>query len=108
MKLFLPYSSKRATGLLALALVTFCSVTLARDLNQDEALRLRQQGVILPLEQVLHNAMERYPGAKLLEAELEEKHDVYIYEIELLTAEGEARELHFEAATGRLLKDKED
>ncbi|AXJ05957.1 peptidase [Pseudomonas fluorescens] len=108
MKLFLPNSSTRATGLLALALVAFCSVTLARDLNQDEALRLRQQGVILPLEQVLHKAMERYPDAKLLEAELEEKHDVYIYEVELLTAEGVARELHFEAATGNLIKDKED
>ncbi len=108
MKLFFPYSSTRATGLMALALVAFCSAPLARDLNQDEALRLRQQGVILPLEQVLHNALDRYPGAKLLEVELEEKHDVYIYEVELLTVDGVTRELHLEAATGRLLKDKED
>ena len=77
----------------ALALVVFCSVVMARDLDQDEALRLRQQGVILPLEQLLQQAMDRYPGAKLLEAELEEKHDVYIYEVELLTAEGVVREL---------------
>ena len=34
---------------MALVLLTFCSVVLARDLDQDEALRLRQQGVILPL-----------------------------------------------------------
>ncbi|AWY40269.1 peptidase [Pseudomonas putida] len=91
-----------------LALVTFCPVTLARDLDQDEALRLRQQGVILPLEQVLHHALDRYPGARLLEVELEEKHDVYIYEVELLTTEGVVRELDLDAATGRLLKDKED
>lgn len=92
----------------ALVLLLFCSLAMARDLDQDEALRLRQQGVILPLEQLLKQAMDRYPGAKLLEAELEEKHDVYIYEVELLTVDGVVRELDLEAATGRLLKDEED
>ena len=66
------------------------------------------KGVILPLEQLLQQALDRYPGAKLLEAELEEKHDVYIYEVELLTAEGVVRELDLDATTGQLLKDKED
>ncbi|MGO4310587.1 PepSY domain-containing protein [Pseudomonas sp. KB_15] len=93
---------------MALVLLAFCSVVMARDLDQNEALRLRQQGVILPLEQLLQQAMDRYPGAKLLEAGLEEKHDVYIYEVELLTPEGVVRELDIEATTGRLLKDKED
>ncbi|MCS3841242.1 putative membrane protein YkoI [Pseudomonas sp. JAI111] len=93
---------------MALLLLVFCSVVMARDLDQDEALRLRQRGVILPLEQLLQQALDRYPGSKLLEAELEEKHDVYIYEVELLTAQGVVRELDIEAATGRLLKDRED
>ncbi|EJN31188.1 MULTISPECIES: PepSY domain-containing protein [unclassified Pseudomonas] len=97
-----------ATRRTALALVMFCSTAMARDLGPDEALNLRKQGVILPLEQVLQQAMDRYPGAKLLEVELEEKHDVYIYEVELLTAEGVARELHLKADTGELVKDKED
>ena len=106
MKVFL---FKRCTGSwIALMLLFFCSAVMARDLDQDEALRLRQQGVILPLEQLLQQAMDRYPGAKLLEAELEEKHDVYIYEVELLTPEGVVRELGIDATTGRLLKDKED
>ncbi|MBV6825974.1 PepSY domain-containing protein [Pseudomonas sp. PD9R] len=103
----LSFSNRRA-GSLALLFLAFCSVVMARDLDQDEALRLRQQGVILPLEQLLKQALDRYPGAKLLEAELEEKHDVYIYEVELLTVEGVVRELDLDAATGRLLKDKED
>jgi uncharacterized membrane protein YkoI len=93
---------------MALVLLAFCSIVMARDLDQDEALRLRQRGVILPLEQVVKQALERYPGSKLLEAELEEKHDVYIYEVELLTTEGVVRELDLDAATGELLKDKED
>ncbi|EJL03561.1 MULTISPECIES: PepSY domain-containing protein [Pseudomonas] len=92
----------------ALVLLGFCSLALARDLDQDEALQLRQQGVILPLEQLLQQALDLHPGAKLLEAELEEKHGVYIYEVELLDTDGVVRELDLEAATGRLLKDKED
>ncbi len=98
----------RATRRTALALVMCCSTAMARDLGPDEALDLRKQGVILPLEQVLQQAMDRYPGAKLLEVELEEKHDIYIYEVELLTVEGVARELHLKADTGELVKDKED
>jgi uncharacterized membrane protein YkoI len=100
--------ANRRVSRLALALLVFCSMAMARDLDQDEALRLRQQGVILPLEQLLRLALDRYPGAKLLEAELEEKHDVYIYEVELLTTDGVVRELDIDASTGQLLKDKED
>ncbi len=98
----------RVYGLTALTFLAVCPAVLARDLNQDEALRLRQQGVILPLEQLLQQAMDRYPGAKLLEAGLEEKHDVYLYEVELLTVDGVVRDLDLDAATGRLIKDKED
>lgn len=101
-------STMRASSRVALALLLFCSLAVARDLDQDEALRLRQQGAILPLEQLLQQALDRYPGARLLQAELEEKHDVYIYEVELLTVDGVVRELDLEAATGRLLKDEED
>ena len=107
MKVF-SFSQRCTRGRMALALLAFCSVVMARDLDQDEALRLRQQGVILPLEQLLQQALDLYPGAKLLEAELEEKHDVYVYEVELLTAEGVVRELDLDATTGQLLKDKED
>lgn len=92
--------------LLILALA-FCGVE-AKDLNQDQALELRQRGVILPLEQLIEHAMTLYPGAKLLEAELEEKHDIYIYEVELLTAQGVVRELKFDASNSRLIEDKED
>lgn len=97
---------KRRATLLSMVLI--CTSVQARDLGQDEALILRQQGTILALEQLVENALGRYPGAKLLEAELEEKHDVYVYEFELLTIEGIVRELKFDARDGRLLKDEED
>jgi len=91
-----------------LALLAVCSLAVARDLDQDEALHLRREGVILPLEQLLQTALGRYPGARLLEAELEEDDDEYVYEVELLTTDGVVRELKLDAATGKLLKDEED
>ncbi|MDQ0739611.1 MULTISPECIES: PepSY domain-containing protein [unclassified Pseudomonas] len=99
---------RRAASLVLLALLAFCTSLAARDLNQDEALALRQQGVILPLEQLLHTAMSRYPGARLLEAELEKKHGQYAYEVELVTTDGVVREIKLDATTGTLIKDKED
>lgn len=91
-----------------LALAACCTFASAHDLGQDDALKLRQAGVILPLEQLLQKALARYPGAKLLEAELEEEDGIYTYEVELLTREGVVREIELEAATGHLRKDKED
>jgi uncharacterized membrane protein YkoI len=84
------------------------SVGGARDLDQDEALELRKEGVILPLEALLQNALSRYPGARLLEAELELENGVYVYEVELLTKDGIARELELDGSTGEILKDEED
>ncbi|WP_268797002.1 PepSY domain-containing protein [Pseudomonas huanghezhanensis] len=101
-------ANKRPYQYLGLIALSISALSNARDLNQDEALALRQRGIILPLEQFIGQALGRYPGSKLLEAELEEKHDVLIYEIELLTAEGVVRELKFDARDTRLLNDKED
>ncbi|WP_374761345.1 PepSY domain-containing protein [Pseudomonas sp. sp1636] len=80
----------------------------ARDLDQDEALRLRREGLILPLEQLMRTALQRYPGATLLEAELEEEDDILVYELELLTSRGVVRELELDARDGRILKDEVD
>jgi uncharacterized membrane protein YkoI len=80
----------------------------AQDLSQDEALRLRQQGVILPLEQLTAKALARHAGAVLLEAELEQEHGRYVYEIEILLPGGLVRELEYDAVRGALIEDKED
>ncbi len=93
---------------LPLALLLAATPAASRDLDQDEALRLRNESLIVPLETLIQRALERYPGARLLEAELEEDDDVYVYEIELLTTQGVARELEFDARDGRLIKDEED
>ena len=98
----------RFSQLLALMLCACCSLASARDLGQDEALRLRERGEILPLEEILKFALERYPDSKLLQVELEEKQGAYVYEVELVTPQRVVRELKFNASRGNLTKDKED
>lgn len=80
----------------------------AHDLRQDEALRLRQEGTILSSQTFIERALERHPKARLLELELEEESGRYVYEIELLTVQGQVRELKFDASSGDLLEDEED
>lgn len=93
-----------------LALIFACLLPAAgahaRDLDQDEALQLRRAGVILPLEVLLARALARYPGAVLLEAELEKEGERLIYEVELLVDDGSVRELELDARDGRILKDE--
>lgn len=96
----------RYIGIVMLVLGVLALEAQARDLDQDEALRLRREGVILPLEQLMQPALGRYPGATLLEAELEEEDDVFVYEVELLTSDGIVRELELDARDGRILKDE--
>lgn len=80
----------------------------ARDIGQDEALRLRQAGNIIALEKLITMINDLYPQSSLLEVELEEENKIYIYEVELVTAEGSVREIEIDAKTGKILKDEED
>lgn len=99
---------KRSFFIAGLLSILFSVTGFARDLNQDEALRLRREGIILPFEQLMLLLQQRYPLATLLEAELEEENGMLIYELEILTAEGVVRELELDARKGSILKDKED
>lgn len=80
----------------------------ARDLNQDEALQLRKSGKLMPLDSLLQIVRQRYPDARLLEAELESEDGRLIYELEVLTTGGGVRELELDASNGAVLKDEEE
>ncbi len=99
---------RRLCALTVLGLVLACGVLRADDLDQDEARRLREEGAIMPLDALLMQVLQRHPGARLLEAELEREDGVYIYEIDLLTRDGVARELELDARDGRVLEDEVD
>ncbi|CAH9018865.1 hypothetical protein NURINAE_01185 [Candidatus Nitrosacidococcus sp. I8] len=96
-------------GVVLAALLFSVSWSLRADLGHNEALRLRQEGKILSFEKILGAALKRYPGALLLESDLEQrKKDIFIYELEILTTSGVVRELKINANDGQIIKDQVD
>lgn len=98
----------KSIAFLSIAILALAASVSAKDLSSGEALRLREQGRILSLEQLLDLIEKRHPQSSLLEVELEEDDGVYLYEVELATKNGVVRELEINATTGAILQDEED
>ncbi|WP_455200073.1 PepSY domain-containing protein [Kaarinaea lacus] len=88
--------------LLALPLVGF-----AKDIDQDDARALKQQGIILSLEQILQAAQRVHPG-RVIEVDLEQKRNLYIYEVEIADSNGQVWEMKFNASDATLLSDERE
>jgi len=86
----------------AAALLLVAGVGVGDPRDHEDALALREQGEIVPLEEVLRTATAQRPG-RVVEVELERKSGAYVYEIELVDAAGEVWELKYDARTGTLL-----
>jgi len=71
--------------------------------DHEEAYQLRREGQILSLESILQRQQETRPG-QVLEVELEPKHGVMVYELEVLDERGTVWELRFDARSGELLE----
>lgn len=86
------------------------SLSGADEVDHDQALALTERGTILPLQSLVADALQRYPG-RFLEAELEHDDGRYIYELEIVTRNRRVIELEYDAVTGALLDvdmDEED
>lgn len=75
--------------------------------DSSMARKLVKQGEILPLEDIIAQVKKIHTG-RILEVELEKKHQQLVYEIELITDEGIVWELYFNARTGQLIKSEQD
>lgn len=93
------------TAIIGLGAVSSLAGNDRRD--HDDALKLKESGDILSLEQILPRARAVHPG-KVIETELERKGKRYIYELEILDQEGKVWEMKYDAHTGELIKDKRD
>lgn len=79
------------------------SGSLAADaLDQDEVLELIKQGELLPLETLLQRHRERLQG-RLIDLELEHEEGRWIYELELIDAQGVVREYKIDARSAEWL-----
>ena len=92
--------------LLAVMILNPLRIAMADD-DHIEARRLLDSGEILPLEAILKNVRQIFPG-KILEIELENEDQQIVYEIEILGNNGVIKEIYINARTGKLLFTKED
>ena len=58
------------------------------------------------IDQAIKTTTEKIPG-KVVEAELEKKHDTLVWEVEVVTAENKVMEVHIDADSGAVI-DVED
>ena len=75
------------------------------DGDHERARKALQAGQVLPLKTILDKATERFPG-DLIEAELEEEHGRMVYELKLISPEGNVMKLIFDARDGSLISAK--
>ncbi|MDP3090543.1 MAG: PepSY domain-containing protein [Nitrospira sp.] len=59
------------------------------------------------IDQAIKTASEKVPG-KVVEAELEKKHDKLVWEVEVVTAENKVMEIHIDAETGAVIDVEEE
>jgi uncharacterized membrane protein YkoI len=95
------------SGIAAAALLT-AGIASADRLSSTELEPLIKSGKILPLEILQKAAMEKHPGGRVTEGEIERRNDTYIYDVEVTDADGKDWDMDIDAATGLLLKDDND
>lgn len=59
------------------------------------------------IDQDIKTASEKVSG-KIIEAELEQKHNKLVWEVEVVTAENKVKEIHIDAETGVVIDVEED
>jgi uncharacterized membrane protein YkoI len=96
-------------GMLAVALlaVFMTSISFASSADHERALQAMEAGEIKPLVQILDLLKAQEPG-RVLEVELEEKSDRWVYEIKMIQNQGRVREFKVDAKTGFIIKVKND
>lgn len=65
------------------------------------------QNATVTIEQAIKTASEKVPG-KVIEAELEKKHDKPVWEVEIATADNKIMEVHVDSMTGTVIDVEEE
>lgn len=93
--------------LLVLGLLLVNTGSVYADNDHERARVLREAGEILPLETILSKVTAGEMD-RVLEVELKNKHGRYVYEIEILDAQGVVWERVFDARSGQQLEHKRE
>lgn len=63
---------------------------------------------VLDMQEATRIVLTQFPNARILETELDTEDGRLVYEVELITAEGQKKEVHVNATTGRIEKIEHD
>ena len=78
-------------------------VAADRGHDQEQARRALEAGEILPLDQILQEVQQRYAGT-VVELELTPEDGRWVYEVELLAADGRLLKLRIDAKSKQMLE----
>lgn len=85
-----------------------CSLTAFASEDHEAARAAVERGELLPLSRILVIVAQEFPG-RVLEVELEREKGRYIYEFEILQANGAVIEVQYDGRTAQRLKvERED
>lgn len=94
--------------LLASSSLVIATFALAHEVGPDEALRLRDSGVIQSFEKLNAVALAAHPGAIITDTELENEYGKYVYQLDLRDSKGVDWDLQLDAVTGKIHKNHQD
>jgi uncharacterized membrane protein YkoI len=78
-----------------------------RDHDQEQARRALEAGEILPLDAILEEVHQRYPGT-VVELELTPEDGRWVYEVEVLATDGRLLKLRIDAKSKQMLQGDDD
>ncbi len=78
------------------------------DLGPDKAVELVEQGTIKHFRELNGLALALHPEAEVVETELENQYGKYIYKLELRDANKVEWDVHLDAQSGEVLKNRQD
>ena len=94
------------TAVLALALVA--SLTVFGIGMFGMSYGEERQVPAIDMQEATRIVLTQFPNARILEMELDTEDGRLVYEVELVTAEGQKKEVHVNATTGRIEKMEHD
>lgn len=92
--------------LIALFFVLGLGAATARADDHDRALEALRAGRILPIEAILDKVRMDF-GGTILDVELEDEGDSFVYEVKLITDDGRIMKLDYDATSGGLLRTRQ-
>lgn len=99
---------KTLTALFTAAALTLTAGLAQADVPVDQIPQLVTDGKIMSLEELNKIVLKLHPGGTITDSDLDNHFNNYEYEVEVKDAKGVKWDVDLDAATGKVLKNKQD